>query len=89
MCLSTEDWIILGKDLGCYTQIVLIACSTHLGPGPKLYAQNVVSPGQSGDPFSPHFADQLPLYATWTYKAMHLNRAEAEAHAESVIHLRP
>jgi acyl-homoserine lactone acylase PvdQ len=37
-----------------------------------LYGQNVVAPGQSGDPFSPHFSDQLPLYASWAYKAMRL-----------------
>jgi penicillin amidase len=51
---------------GTYNQIV------HLGPGPMLYGQNVVAPGQSGDPFSPHFSDQLPLYASWAYKAMRL-----------------
>jgi acyl-homoserine lactone acylase PvdQ len=73
----------LWMNRGTYNQI------THLGPGPALYAENVVSPGQSGDPFSPHFADQLGLYATWTYKPMHLNRAEVEGHAESVISLRP
>ena len=68
---------------GTYNQIV------HLGPGPELYGQNVVAPGQSGDPFSPHFADQLPLYATWTYKPMRLNRADLNGTIESVTRLRP
>jgi penicillin amidase len=68
---------------GTYNQIV------HLGPGPKLYGENVVAPGQSGDPSSPHFADQLALYATWTYKPMRLNRADLNGHIESVTKLRP
>jgi acyl-homoserine lactone acylase PvdQ len=49
----------------------------------------VVSPGQSGDAFGPHFADQLELYATWSYKPMHLNRAEVDGHTESVSLLDP
>ncbi len=68
---------------GTYNQIV------HLGKGPHLYGQNVVAPGQSGDPFSPHFADQLALYATWTYKPMLLDRDDLKDHTESVIHLQP
>lgn len=50
---------------GTYNQIV------SLLPG-GIQGENVVAPGQSGDPRSPHFADQLQLYATWTYKPMHL-----------------
>jgi penicillin amidase len=61
----------------------------HLGQGPQLYSQNVVTPGQSGDPFSPHFADQLKLYDTWTYKPMMLNRDDLQDHTESVIQLQP
>jgi penicillin amidase len=68
---------------GTYNQI------THLGPGQAMYAENVVSPGQSGDPFSPHFADQLELYATWTYKSMYLDRAGLMGHEESVTLLVP
>jgi penicillin amidase len=67
----------LWMNRGTYNQI------THLGPGPALFAENVVSPGQSGDPFNPHFADQLALYATWTYKPMHLNRADLTGYEES------
>jgi acyl-homoserine lactone acylase PvdQ len=35
-----------------------------------------IAPGQSGDPTSPHFADQLELYATWEYKEMVLRRVD-------------
>jgi penicillin amidase len=67
---------------GTYNQLV------HLGEGDDLKAMNVVSPGQSGDFRSPHFADQLELYATWTYKPMRLTREDQLRHAESVTHLR-
>jgi penicillin amidase len=75
------DTIFMNR--GTYNQIV------HTGPGPKMFGENVVAPGQSGDPFSPHFSDQLHLYATWTYKPMRLNRADLNGHIESTIHLRP
>ena len=67
---------------GTYNQIV------HLGMGPKLYGQNVVAPGQSGDPRSPHFADQLHLYINWHYKPMRLDRHALHGHIESSITLR-
>ena len=73
----------LWMNRGTYNQI------THLGPGPALFAENVVSPGQSGDPFGLHFADQLELYATWTYKPMYLNRGDLAGHEESVTLLTP
>ena len=53
---------------GTYNQIV------QLGTGDKLTAEDVVAPGQSGVPTSRHFADQLRLYLTWTYKTMRLTR---------------
>ncbi|MEA2058480.1 MAG: penicillin acylase family protein, partial [Actinomycetota bacterium] len=67
---------------GTYNQIV------HLGPGPHLWGQNVISPGQSGDAFSPHFDDQLELYATWQYKPMRLTRNDLRGHTESTERLR-
>jgi hypothetical protein len=66
---------------GTYNQIV------HLGKGPDLFGQNVVAPGQSGLPTSPHFSDQLQLYATWTYKPMRLNRQDLLGFIESSITL--
>jgi len=68
---------------GTYNQIV------HHGPGPELDARNVIAPGQSGDPFSPHFADQLTNYASWTYKPMRLKRSDLNGVTESVIQLKP
>ena len=57
---SVPDTIWMNR--GTYNQLV------HLRG--RVEAWNVISPGQSGDPFSPHFADQLQLYATWEYKPM-------------------
>ncbi|NWQ39535.1 penicillin acylase family protein [Bacillus sp. EB106-08-02-XG196] len=34
---------------------------------------NIMPPGQSGNPFSPHFDDQRLLYASWEYKPMVLD----------------
>jgi penicillin amidase len=47
-------------------------------------AENVIPPGQSGFVAfpgvpSPHVADQVPLYATWTYKPMLFTRPAVEA----------
>jgi penicillin amidase len=67
---------------GTYNQLV------HLGHGAGLYALNVISPGQSGDFRSPHFADQLELYATWRYKPMRLSRDDQVRQAASVTVLR-
>jgi len=64
---------------GTYNQLV------HLGVGPELYGQNVVAPGQSGLLSSPHFADQLDLYATWRYKPMRLDRRDLRHAVESTI----
>ena len=64
---------------GTYNQIV------HLGMGPELFGRNVVAPGQSGVPGSPHFSDQLDLYATWRYKPMRLDREDLRGHIESTV----
>jgi len=68
---------------GTYNQIV------RLGPGRHLWGENVVAPGQSGDPTSPHFADQLTLYATWRYKPMRLDLPDLTGHVVSTTRLRP
>ena len=73
----------LWMNRGTYNQIV------HLGKGPELTGMNVVSPGQSGDAFSPHFDDQLALYTAWTYKPMRLNRPDSKGYTESVTKLTP
>ena len=68
---------------GTYNQLV------HHAPGNQLFARNVIAPGQSGDPTSPHFADQLQLYATWQYKPMRLDRSDLVGHISSTTMLHP
>lgn len=86
--ISTITWEPIGAvgvpdtiwmNRGTYNQIV------HLGG--RTWAENVIAPGQSGEPSSPHFADQLPLYASWTYKEMRLTKADLKGHTESVVEL--
>jgi penicillin amidase len=74
---SVPDTIWMNR--GTYNQII------HLGPGPKLYGENVVAPGQSGDPSSPHFADQWLLYANWSYKPMRMNEKDLKGFVESTV----
>jgi penicillin amidase len=67
---------------GTYNQI------TRLGKGAKMFAENVIAPGQSGDPRSPHFADQYLNYVTWRYKVMRLTKNAARRNAESILVLK-
>jgi penicillin amidase len=67
---------------GTYNQIVSLLPRQPRG-------ENVVAPGQSGDPRSPHFADQLQLYATWTYKPMRLDRSDLAGHITSDVNISP
>ncbi|MDA1191025.1 MAG: penicillin acylase family protein [Candidatus Poribacteria bacterium] len=43
---------------------------------PRVKGQNILPPGQSEDPSSPHFKDQLDLYGNWRYKPTALDRTE-------------
>ena len=47
------------------------------------------SPGQSGDPASPHYADHFPLWAREEYVPMLFSRAAIEANLERHISLLP
>ena len=47
------------------------------------------SPGQSGDPASPHYADLFPLWAGGGYVPMLYSRAAVEHAAERVVELTP
>jgi penicillin amidase len=49
----------------------------------------VNTPGQSGDPASPHYGDLFPLWAAGRYAPMLYTRAAVEAHADEVIDLEP
>jgi acyl-homoserine lactone acylase PvdQ len=86
--ISTISWDPIGAvgvpdtiwmNRGTYNQIV------HLGT--RGSAENVIAPGQSGDPTSPHFSDQLALYASWAYKEMRLTESNIAEHAESIVDL--
>ena len=47
------------------------------------------SPGQSGDPFSPHYRDLFPLWAAGDYVPLLYSRAAVEREAESVLTILP
>ena len=47
------------------------------------------TPGQSGDPMSPHYRDLFPLWAAGTYVPLRFSREAVERDAEVVMHLRP
>ncbi len=65
---------------GTYNHIAELRPATDGFP----LGESVIPPGQSGFVAytgfpSPHAYDQVPLYASWTYKPMWLTRAEVEA----------
>lgn len=47
------------------------------------------TPGQSGDPASPHYRDLFPLWAAGSYVPLRFSRAAVEADAETVMKLTP
>jgi penicillin G amidase len=47
------------------------------------------TPGQSGDPFSVHYRDLFPLWATGAYVPLDFSRAAVDRDAELVISLEP
>ncbi len=47
------------------------------------------SPGQSGDPRSPHYRDLAPLWAKGEYLPLLYSRAAVDEAAETVIKLTP
>ena len=54
--------------------------------GPHVHAQAVLAGGQSGDPTSHHFADQIERYANGDLREIHFYRSELEGHTERVYH---
>ncbi|MGA7272238.1 MAG: penicillin acylase family protein [Acidimicrobiia bacterium] len=87
--IATIDWTPLPATVGVgstiwmnrgtYNQIVDLRGN--------VWAENVIAPGQSEDPTSPHWNDQLPLYTGWTYKPMRLSKSDLRDHIESEQHL--
>ena len=49
----------------------------------------VNTPGQSGDPASPHYRDLFPLWAAGTYVPLLYSRQAVEGQAERIITVRP
>jgi penicillin amidase len=47
------------------------------------------TPGQSGDPWSPHYRDLYPLWAAGTYVPLDYSRAAVDRDAETVMDLTP
>ncbi|WP_296599457.1 penicillin acylase family protein [Phenylobacterium sp.] len=47
------------------------------------------TPGQSGDPMSPHYRDLFPLWAAGSYVPLRFSRGAVEADAETIMRLTP
>lgn len=54
--------------------------------GPRIEARSVLAGGQSGDPASPHFADQAAMYARGEMKQVLFYRADVENNLERRYH---
>ena len=54
--------------------------------GPRLKARSILVGGQSGDPASPHFADQAEMFARGEFKEVLFYREDVERNAERRYH---
>ncbi|HKQ62602.1 MAG TPA: penicillin acylase family protein [Candidatus Polarisedimenticolaceae bacterium] len=54
--------------------------------GEQVAARSVLVFGESGDPSSPHYFDQAPLYAARSFKPAWFSRADVRAHRERSYH---
>lgn len=54
--------------------------------GPKVKAKALLAGGQSGDPASPHFADQVTSYANGKFRDVYFYKEDVLAHAEKTYH---
>lgn len=54
--------------------------------GPRIKARSILVGGQSGDPASPHFADQAEMFARGEFKEVLFYREDVERHLERRYH---
>lgn len=54
--------------------------------GPKVRARAVMAGGQSGDPLSKHFKDQIERYASGNLRDVYFYREQLEGHTERTYH---
>ncbi len=54
--------------------------------GPRIKAKSLLAGGESGDPASPHFADQAERYTRGEFKDIWFYREDVERHAERTYH---
>jgi len=54
--------------------------------GPRVRAKSILAGGESGDPRSPHFADQAALYSRGEFKDVLYYRQDIEQHLERRYH---
>jgi len=52
-------------------------------------AQGVNTAGNSGNPASPHYADQFPEWLAGRYHPLWMDRADVDAHAEGTLRMEP
>jgi len=54
--------------------------------GPKIHAKALMAGGESGDPSSPHFADQAEMFSKGKFRDVLFYKADVVAHAERNYH---
>jgi penicillin amidase len=74
---------------GDFTQIAGASVRMVLDVGAWDNSMIINTPGQSGDPASPHYRDLFPLWAAGSYVPLRYSRAAVEADAETVLALTP
>jgi penicillin amidase len=76
-------------DARTFTQISGASVRFVLDVGAWDNSMIINTPGQSGDPTSPHYRDLFPLWAAGSYVPLRFTRAAVEGDAETVMRLTP
>ncbi|MEO8115702.1 MAG: penicillin acylase family protein [Phenylobacterium sp.] len=72
-----------------FTQVAGASVRLVMDVGQWDNSMAVNTPGQSGDPFSPHYRDLFPLWAAGAYVPLRFSRAAVDRDAETVMTLTP